>query len=130
MVTQSLLWEELTEINQIENWQKIKTHSKKIVGSYCRKLIRRQRLKYLGLFDYKDSFDIKAKISELESKTGSYVNYRIISTKFSSIDKEYDQIKVSSKCPIDNSVSLVNIGEASSFFGKHTNKKEIFFHET
>ncbi|AKO77384.1 TPA: HD domain-containing protein [Vibrio cholerae] len=111
-------------------WQKIKTHSKKFVGSYCRKLIRRQRLKYLGHFDYKDSFDIKAKISELESKTGSCVNYRIISTKFSSIDKEYDQIKVSSKCPIDNSVSLVNIGEASSFFGKHTNKKEIFFHET
>ncbi|MFS1427599.1 HD domain-containing protein [Vibrio splendidus] len=119
-----------TDLTDDYLWQKIKRYGRANPRSYCAKMNGRSRLKYLGHYDYSDDFDLEAVKLDLESKVGSEVNYRIIKTKFSSINADYDQIKIAKKSPVDSCVTLINIREASDFFGKYKNKKEIYFHGT
>lgn len=112
-------------------WQKFKFHANENPGSYCDMLISRKRLKFLGSFDItnNDSFDFDSTLKDIEEKAKCKAMYRSIKTKFSSIDKDFDDIKVLKRNPIDSSRELSTITDETTFFERNKSKESVFFHK-
>lgn len=111
-------------------WQKFKVYAHKNPGSYCDMLISRKRLKYLGSYDItsEPNFDVDKTLSDIKKNASCDAMYRVIKTKFSSIDSDFTDIKVLKKNPIDGSRKVLKISDVTSFFERNKSKKSVFYH--
>ncbi len=110
-------------------WQKFKEYAENNTESYCEKLISRKRLRYLGNFELNCDFSPDVKLEEIKIEANCNAMYRVIKTKFSKINKEYEDIMVLKKNPLSKQEEVERIHSFSSVFSENKDTETAFYHE-
>jgi len=131
------IYKSLTDINEFANfsdgfmWQEFKTLAREKQNSYSSKLIKRERITFIGNFSILEDSNIEGIINDIAEEYSlkkEKIRYRVLKTKFSKISKSYDKIRVVDKHPINNTETIRNITEVSSFFDKFSDQKSVVVH--
>ncbi|MEZ9708752.1 HD domain-containing protein [Vibrio breoganii] len=110
-------------------WTHIDNYAHEHPRSFCAKLLKRQRIRYLGSVDADDTDLDKAKQEfEKHLREGEQLHMRSVHTKFSLISDSFTDIKVLKTNSCTSELSLHKIYDVSEYFSMHKCSNTAFFH--